>query len=316
MTKRSTGRADFSMGDALGAGFRLFRRQPAAVLGWGALHMLLAVGAWFVLVPLLRDISFMTLGSAAEVERINAMVGFQAAIWALNLAQLAITLVVWTAAMRATLKPGRSDPFLFLRAGMDEVRVGVMAVALIAGFYAFILLVALLGVALGFALSATGETAAVIGVFVYVLLVLAVILVGWSRLSLLMPTSMITGGFAFEEGWRIGKGRTAKLVGLNLLLLLIYYVAAILFVGLLGAGLVGVFLATGGVWPTDPQTLDDIFQALRPMAPWAALAMLVMIPFSGWLIAFWAGALTTAARQLADGALPPERARDAAEPSR
>lgn len=316
MGDKPTKRANFSINDALGAGGRLFRRQPAAVLGWGALHMLLAVGAWFVMIPMFRDMSLMTMGSAEEFEQLETMMGFQAAIYGLNIAQLAISLVVWTAAMRATLKPDRPDAFLFLRMGMDELRIGVMAIAIFAGFYVFLILVMILGVALGFALHASGTVALVSGMIVYGLLVLVALLVAWARLSLLMPAAMITRGFAFEEGWRIGKGRTAKLVGLNLLLMLIYYVASIVIMGVIGAVLVGVFFATGGVWPSDPQTFDDVFQALRPMAPWAAVVVVVMIPFAGWLIAFWAGALTTAARQLAEGILPAQSAQDAVEASR
>lgn len=316
MSGGSKTKANFSLGEALGAGWRLFQRQPAAVLGWGALHMLLAVATWFVLIPMFQGMSLMALKSAEEFEEFQTMMGFQAAIYGLNLAQMAISLLVWTAAMRAVLKPARSDAFLFLRLGMDELRIAVMAIALFAGMYAFMMLVAVVGVALGFALYAMGKVALVVGMILYGLLVLAVLLIAWSRLSLLMPATMITGRFAFEEGWRIGKGRTGKLILLNLLLLLIYYAASIVILGVIGAALVGVFFATGGVWPSDPQTVDDVFQALRPMAPWAAVVLVVLIPFSGWLIAFWAGALTTAARQLADGALPPESAGDAAEASR
>lgn len=315
MGDRAGMKADFSMGDALGAGFRLFRRQPAAVLGWGALHCLLAVGAWFVMIPMLRNLSLTSTGAASELEDLQAMMGFQAAISGLNLAQMVVSLLVWTAVMRATLKPGRTDPFLFLRVGMDELRVAVMAIALFVGLYAFLLLVVVVGLGLGFALHAIGTTAMVAGLCLYGAAALVVLLIGGSRACLLMPMTMITGRFAFEEGWRVGKGRTAKLVGLNLLLFLIYYLSSIVFAALVVAALVGVFFATGAVWPTDPETFDDVFRAVRPVAPWAALALIPAIPFTGWLIAFLGGAVTTAARQLADGALPSAE-RDVAEASR
>lgn len=309
-------RTDFSMGDALGAGFRLFRRQPAAVLGWGALQVLLVIAAWMVLLPLLRDMSLMTAGSVEGFEEIQTMMGFQAAAYGLNLVQLVVTLVVWAAAMRATLKPGRPDAFLFLRIGMDELRVGVMALAVFAGLYFFVLVAVVLGIGLGFALYAMGKAALVIGMIVYGVAILAALVVASARLCLLPPAAMITGRFAFEEGWRIGRGRTAKLVGLNLLLLLIYYVVSILFMVAVVTALAGLFVATGGVWPENPQTFDDVLQALKPMAPWALLVLVLAVPFCGWLTAFWAGAVTTAARQLADGVLPAQTVRDGAEASR
>jgi hypothetical protein len=299
-------KADFSMGDALGAGFRLLRRQTPAVLGWGALYVMVAVASWALLLPMLKDMPWPTAGTAVSTEATEAylqsMYGFQAAANLLNLAGLVVGLLVWTAAMRATLNPGRSDRFLFLRVGMDELRVLVVSAAVFAGLYAFVLFVVLLGLGLGFALhAAAGQTATVVAVSLFPLLALIVLLIGWSRLSLLAPMSVITGRFAFAEGWKAGKGRTAKLVGLNLLIFLIYYLVSVATVVVIGGVLVVGFFATGGVWPRNPGSFNDIIAAVRPMAPWAALAMLPFVVLTGWCVAFWAGALTTAARQLADG---------------
>ena len=315
--------ARFSIGQALTAGLRLSVRHPLAVLVWGGVMMLFSLLAAAVVIPIILSMfAAMPLDSydaEASEALMQSSLSFQLAINGLNLVQLVLSLVVWTAAMRATLRIGRPDKWFFMRLGMDELRVAVVMLAIFLGLYIGVLIIVLIGFAFGFALHAAGEFAVVIGVFVLVLAVLIGLLAIWSRLSLMPPASIITGQFAFVEGWRMGRGQTLRLMALNLAIWLVFMAVYVLVGIIVAAILIGGFFASGAVWPEDPQTPAEVLAALKPMIGWAVLAFVPLTLFAGWAISFTAGALTSAARQLADGALPPvapTEARDGADASR
>jgi hypothetical protein len=308
---------DFSIGDALGTGFDLFRRHPAAVLGWGALYVVAIAAYLGYAIYFFSRLSFENMtATAADFEELEAMMGFQLGMWAIALLLGVVGLLIWNAATRAALHAGRTDRFLFLRLGMAELRLLVVAIALLVAYYAFIIVAALLGVGIGLASYAIGESAVPIALVIYGVAVFGLLVVGWARLSILPAACMIYDDFAFVAGWRLGAGRTAKLVGLNLLILILYYVASIIMVLLAGLIAVGVFFGTGASLPENPQTFGDVFDALRPIAPWLVLVLAFYIPFMGWVMAMYSGGLTTAARQLADSSRPAQTVADAADASR
>lgn len=296
--------ARFSIGQALTAGLRLPVRHPLAVLVWGGLLMGFTAATYALMWPMFEAFP-LTPGSDPQAfeSRMAAAIGPLSGVMnLLSLVQIALSLVIWTAAMRATLNIGRPDKWFFMRLGMDELRVAVMMVAIIVGLYILIFIVALLGVAMGAVLYAVGEMALVIGVFAMVLIGLVGLLAIWSRVCLLAPASVVLGEFAFVEAWRMGRGQTLKLMALNLAIWLIYMLVYVVVGGIVAAILISGFFASGAEWPGEPQTVGDILAVVEPMMGWIALAFLPLTLFAGWAIAFTAGALTSAARQLADGA--------------
>lgn len=296
--------ARFSIGQALTAGLRLPVRHPLAVLVWGGLLMGFTAATYALMWPMFAAFP-LTPGSDPQAfeSQMAASIGpLSGVINLMSLVQIALSLVIWTAAMRATLKIGRPDKWFFMRVGMDELRVAVMMVAIIVGLYILIFIVALLGVAVGAVLYAMGEMALVIGVFAMVLIGLVGLLAIWSRVCLLAPASVVLGEFAFVEAWRMGRGQTLKLMALNLAVWLIYMLVYAVVGGVVAAILIGGFFASGAAWPGEPQTVGDILAVVEPMMGWIILAFVPLTLFAGWAIAFTAGALTSAARQLADGA--------------
>lgn len=305
--------ARFSIGQALTAGLRLPVRHPLAVLVWGGILMLFSVAATALILPMIIGMfgALPTDGqdAAASEAFMQSSMSLQLAVNALNLVQVGLTLVIWTAAMRATLRIGRADKWFFMRFGMDELRVAIVMLAIMFGLYFATFIVAMVCVGFGFALYAVGEAALVVGVFIMVLIVLIGLLAAWSRLCLMAPASVVLSEFAFVEGWRMGRGQTLKLMALNLAIWVIYLLAYIVVGVVVGAILVGGFFVSGAVWPEDPQTPADVFSALKPMIGWTIPAVIPLTLFAGWAISFTAGTLTSAARQLADGAPAPLAAR-------
>lgn len=296
--------ARFSIGQALTAGLRLPVRHPLAVLVWAGLLMGFTAATYALMWPMFAAFP-LTPGSdpqGFESKMAESIGPLSGVINLMSLVQIALSLVIWTAAIRATLRIGRPDRWFFMRVGMDELRVAVMMVALFVGLYILIFIVAVLGVAVGAVLYAVGEMALVIGVFVMVLIGLVGLLAIWSRVCLLAPASVVLGEFAFVEAWRMGRGQTLKLMALNLAVWLIYMLVYVVVGGIVAAILIGGFFASGAAWPGEPQTVGDIQAVVEPMMGWIALAFVPLTLFAGWAIAFTAGALTSAARQLADGA--------------
>ncbi len=296
--------ARFSIGQALTAGLRLPVRHPLAALVWGGLIMAFTAVTYALMWPMFEAFP-LTPGSDPQAfeSRMAASIGPLSGVFnLLSLVQIGLSLVIWTAAMRATLRIGRPDKWFFMRVGMDELRVAVMMVALFVGLYILIFVVALLGVAVGAVLYAVSEIALVIGVFAMVLIGLIGLLAIWSRVCLLAPASVVLGEFAFVEAWRMGRGQTLKLMALNLAVWVIYMLVYVVVGGIVAAILIGGFFASGGAWPDEPQTVGDLLAVVQPMMGWIVLAFVPLTLFAGWAISFTAGALTSATRQLADGA--------------
>jgi hypothetical protein len=118
----------------------------------------------------------------------------------------------------------------------------------------------------------------VLGVTVFLGLMLL-----WGRLSLMAPASIRYGTFAFEEGWKLGRGRTWNLLGLWLILLLIAIAVGIAFLILF---LIVMLVVGGGVSATDPEALEAWLKSL-PQQPalLVGVGAVLLIPMA-WLQGF------------------------------
>lgn len=197
----------FSLRDAIAAPFILIRQRPFSVLIWGLLMIGVGAAIYSLFVPILFALPFDQDPEALQAAYLTEMIQIQAASNGLSVLMYVIMLVVFNAAGRAVLAPGSADRFLFMRLGMDEVRVAVVVVACFLGWYVGVLVLVLLGVALGFGLWAVSETAGIVGLIVYGVLVIFVVVAAWVRLSLMGPATLILGRFAFEEGWVLSRGQ-------------------------------------------------------------------------------------------------------------
>lgn len=303
--------ARFSIGTAIGEAFGLMRRRPLAVFVWGLLMVAPSVASMALILPMMGEM-FASIASGADHEQIHdAMMGkmmqMQGVSSLLNLLQLVLTVIVYTAVMRAVVRP-RETSFFSLRVGMDELRVAVVGLAIVVGFYMLVLVLALLGVGIGFAVWGLGEpynwliiAGLCIGLFV-------AIWFGAARVSLIAPASVLYQTFAFEEGWKLGRGRTGALFGMMLLIVLIVVVTEMIVFGI-GAAVVAV-TAGGMDWPQIHSAIED-----DPMAglhalfvanwPWVTLAALVVSAFYGFLVTLGIAPFASACRQLTDSQTPP-----------
>ena len=153
--------ARFSIGTAISEAFGLIRRRPLATFVWGLLMLAPSVGSLALILPILGGMITAIAVEGADPDQVqNAMMGdmmqMQGLSALLNLGQLVVTVVVYTAVMRAVVRP-RETAFFSLRLGMDELRVAVVGLALVVGFYLLLLVVVLLGVGIGFATWGLGE---------------------------------------------------------------------------------------------------------------------------------------------------------------
>jgi len=284
----------FSITDAATEPFRLVGRRPLATIVWGLVMLapsLLVIGA---MIPLLSEMAASGAFSvealvAAESdampfgENMASMMQFQ--LWS-NLAQLLglLSLVIVTAAIIRAVHAGRKgDGAFFLRIGMAELQVAVVGLAVGIGFFIVVLIVILLAVGIGFAIWQLGDPwrwllCIALGLTVFLGLMLL-----WGRLSLLAPASIRYGTFAFEEGWKLGRGQTRKLFGLWLILLLIALMVGIVFMILF---LVVMLTVGGGMQASNPEAIEAWITGL-PQQPalLAGLVVVLLIPMA-WLQGF------------------------------
>jgi hypothetical protein len=303
--------ARFSIGTAIGEAFDLMRRRPLAVFVWGLLMVAPSVASMALILPMMGDV-FASIGApGADQEQIHdAMMGnmmqMQGVSSLLNLLQLVLTVIVYTAVMRAIVRP-RETSFFSLRLGMDELRVAVVGVAIVVGFYLLALILVLLGVGIGFAVWGLGEPINWIIIVAMCLALFVAIWLGAARVSLMAPASVMSRTFAFEEGWKLGRGRTGALFGMMLLILLIIIVVEVIVFGIGSA----VFAATAG--GMDWSQIHASIEA-NPIAglqalfmanwPWITVAGLIVSALYGFLLTLGIAPFASACRQLAAQAAP------------
>jgi hypothetical protein len=190
---------------------------------------------------------------------------------------------------------------------MDELRVAVVGLALVVGFYMLVAIFILLGVGIGFASWGLGEpynwliiVSLGVGLFVAIWL-------GAARVSLMVPASVLHRTFAFEEGWKLGRGRTGALFGMMLLIILIMLVVQVIAVGIGSA----VFMAAAGGmdWSRIQAAIEESpIAALTALFnanwPWVTLAGLAVSVLYGVLVTLGIAPFASACRQLSAEVAP------------
>lgn len=295
----------FSFSDALFAPFGLLKQRPLHLFVWGLLMVGLTAATYSIMIPIFAAIPFSDGSEAAMDVYTQEVTRFGAAINGMTLLMYLVMLMLWTAAGRAVLAPGVKDRFLFLRLGMDEVRVAVAIIAVFMGWYLAFLVLVLVGVGLGMALWAMNEAAAVGVLMIYGLAVFAGSIWILARASLIAPASLILKRFAFAEGWTIARGQVWKLIGLTVMVWVIYTLCIIVIYALVLGILAGGFVVQGLQWPTPVNSAADLEPLIQPMIAPAVLAGLVLAFGFGWVMTLYAAPHIVAARQLLDGAPMP-----------
>ncbi len=305
--------ARFSIGTAIGEAFALLRRRPLSVFVWGLLMVAPSVASVALILPMMGEMFASIASDGADQEQIHqAMMGnmmqVQGVSSLLNLLQLVLTVIVYTAIMRAVVRP-RETSFFSLRLGMDELRVAVVGAAIIVGFYLLMLLLILLGVGVGFAAWGLGEPFNWLIIVVLCIGLFLAIWLGAARVSLMAPASVLHQTFAFEEGWKLGRGRTGALFGMMLLILLIVVVTEMIVFGI---GAAVMMITAGGMdWSQIHAAIkDDPIAGLHALFvanwPWVSVAALIVSALYGFLLTLGIAPFASACRQLSASATPPQ----------
>lgn len=307
--------ARFSIGTAIGDAFDLVRRRPLSVFVWG----LLLVTPFFIsLALLLPTMGDLVANMPAPGENspddmmasrmVAGMMQFQLASMLLNIGQMLVAAVVYTAVFRAILRPQERSAFS-LRIGMDELRVAVVGLAIGVGLYAAMLLFMVVGLAVGFAVWTAGDA---VGLTVAVCVMVLVMLVGLSlalaRVSMMAPASVLYRDFAFVQGWRLAAGKTLPLFGMMLVILILI----LLFEVLLAVAALIVFSGVAAMADFDWTQMHGETNPFAGMNAWivanwywAVLGGIVASFLYGVLMTLSIAPFASACRQLDASRTPP-----------
>jgi hypothetical protein len=293
----------FQIDVALSDGFHLIRRRPGDVLAWGVILALPVLLSVIVMIDL-----FMTIGPEAIAEdadpspqALAAMMRMQAWSMLINVVQLIGYVLIIAAICRAVLWPERAPGRFFdLRVGMDEARVAVAGLAVMAGCYGVMLVVLLLAFAFGAAFWMVSETAAVVlGVAVGLAGIVGIVWAGL-RTSMIMPLSIASQDFAFVAGWKMTKGRVGMLLGLFVATLAVTFLVHVLFLivaGLIALGVSIPFWPQLAVWA---QSASSELPAFNPLVVAVAgvAAFIAIAAYYGVIVAIWIAPGASACRQM------------------
>lgn len=297
----------FSIGASIGDGFGLITGRPLSVFVWGLLLLAPTFGSLALLLPVLGEMfAGMPAADAASAadeaftdHMFASMMQLQLASMLLNVGQLVIMAIVYTAIFRAVLRPTERG-FFSLHLGMDELRVGVVGLAIGVVLYIGMIILALVGAALIFALWSTDPTLGGWALAFYVLLAIVGVCWAMARVSMMAPASVLYRDFAFVAGWRLAAGKAWPLFGMMLLILLMILAIEIVLI------LVGM-LVFSGVWATmgpamvaDANPFAGLNDWLAANWHWVAIASLIGSFFYGALLALAVGPFASACRQLAE----------------
>lgn len=274
-----------SVGDALGAGFRLIAREPAAFAVWCLGYFLVGAIPAALMWP---DVSSMyaAMGEGTDFLTDPQFLAAQrrmAVIQPLSmLTGLAVFVGIPSAATRAVLFPD-DRRFFYLRVSMRELWFGLATIVVFlawfaATFAAFIPLLLVVGVG-----AAVGQAGAGIAALLMLVLIPAVFGVGiwlFLRMSMAPVMSFAEREFRLPESWKLTRGHAWRLFLVGLVLTILVFALEFAALGLL-IGAAGGFANVGA-------TMSRV--TLPIMLAFTAVASVVIVGLYVIGAAAWASA--------------------------
>lgn len=280
----------FSVSRAVAEPFRQAGRRPMATMVWGLVLLAPSAVAFAAIIPLIAEMSASgafepgAASAASPFENdFGSLMQFQVWSQLANLLQMLAGLFVTAAIIRAVYSDRRGDRSAFLRIGMGELYVAVVAITIFIGMILAVAVAMLLAVGVGLALSGIADPwRALVYVGMGVALT-AGFLALWGRLALIAPASLRYNTFAFVEGWNLGRGKTWRLLGLLIVQFLIAMVIGMALILLIA---IVAMIVGGGVAAADPDAVLAWLQGLpeRP-ALLIGLAVVLLLPLA-WIQGF------------------------------
>lgn len=311
-------RRGFSIGEALGDGFRLAGRRPLSVFAWGLLMLIPALIPLLIVGPALMDLPWAELaadsGPSDSAAFNDYIVRSNVASLLSNALQLLVGGMLGAAVYRLVLDParGRGRPF-GLGLGMDELRVVVGYIALFVGVMVVMAALILIAVGVGLAFwPMLSEAGRVWAVFALIFVSLIALLVVYARVCLIPPAFVAMGDFEFGAGWRLGAGQTGRLILMTLVIWLLSIVIALMAYAVLAAVGFGLWtaLGLGAALPQSPAEMID-FVSSNPRLAWLGVLILPLSWVYGLLGVVSMAPYASAVRQLTPSAEIPEPAASA-----
>lgn len=210
-----------TVGSIVEGGFRLIRERPGAVLIWILVQLVATVGATFVTVTLLQS-SIEALMSGKSQESVQATYVLQSCLF--GLVGLMVSTILYAAAQRAILRPAEGGPG-WLRLGMDEVRLYLLALLYIV---AFVIALIIVGIFAGLFLAGAGDGARQAIAIIFGAIGLVALVYFGTKLSLTFPLTLMEKRFAVGDGWSLTNGRFWALAAAYLIVFLILLVTGLL----------------------------------------------------------------------------------------
>jgi hypothetical protein len=280
--------------EVIEAPFRLIRERPGSVAIWALLHLALVVASFLVMRPMQ---SALLSGDPRTGSLGLMLLGRMTPLYVLSLALWTITLA---AAQRSILRPERSG-FFYLRLGMDELRMALLAIVLF--ILSYIVLVVLI-VAVGVFVMTFGAAMGV-GIKTLVVAPIGLALVAlfvWLevRLSLAFPLTLLRRKIVIGESWRHTRGRFWTLFGAYLVIFLLLCAIWIAAGSVSGASYLSA-LASSGLSPSGMHRASQaqIVSQLGGINVLTVVGWIVSAAAGGVGTAMMGGAVATAARALA-----------------
>lgn len=286
---------------ALGAGFELIRREPAAFAAWCATYFVLGAlpSLWLIwqLGPVYGEMFSGDFDPASpEFAQLTASA---------NLAQLVswifsvfVQTLLAGAVFRAVLQPHDRRHFYLRLSGQEgwlALSVVVLIVLLIIG--AFVAMIPLIIVGVILTLIAGGEAAGGLIAFLVAMAALGAALWVWLRLSMGPVMSFAERNFRLFESWSLTKGHAWKLFLVGFALVVLIVLVQIVVIGLL-AGVANALVPLTTLRDAFAQNPAD---ALRRLAPVAVVGYLALTVLGTAMYVLYAAAWADIYRQLTGG---------------
>jgi hypothetical protein len=218
-----------SVGRILEGAFGLIREHFAAVAIWAGVYLAANLALLLTLQPAMA-------GMMSAPGDPSAMFGAILPIYAMNLVLMLVGIVLYTASMRAVLRP-QAGGVGFLRLGMDEVRMLVLSilffvVGMVLGF-GLAMMFGMFGAGVAMASESAATTILlgfVVGIAVFALFIFLLV-----RFSLAFPLTLHRRRIVIGEAWALSKGHFWTLFGAALIVMLIGFMLTMV-VGVFAAG--------------------------------------------------------------------------------
>jgi hypothetical protein len=258
----------FSASDSAFDGFRLIRREPAAIAAWAGFYLVSGLVLMAASLPLMRNLASLQANPTPSPAMVGSVLTIYAVLipWALIAGS-----VICCAVYRSILRP-EDRGVARLKFGGDELRMmGLWIVLGLLWIGVGLVLAIVLAVTfgLGFA-AAQGGSNGLVAIIPILAMLLVTCLMVWVvvRLSLAGPMTFAERKLRVFDSWRLTRKRFWSLFGCYLLALVFVIIVEIVFYAVVAA--IGLTAAGGSIqslvgWLAKPETssLQAYFTPMR-----------------------------------------------------